>query len=97
MMSSTEFSGDFKRDAVAQIAERGYPCATINGNQHRAESFLRGRSGQQACYTSPAQFAVLMSDGTACVVHFHNYLDDSAEMDQAHFPHKMNQPFKAVN
>ena len=75
----------------------GYPCATINGNQHRVEPFLRGRSGQQACYTSPAQFAVLMSDGINCAVHFHNYLDDSAEMDPAHFPHKMNQPFEAID
>ena len=74
----------------------GIPCATINGNQHRVEAFLRGRTGQQACYTSPAQFAVLMSDGINCAVHFHNYLDDSPEMDPAHFPHKMNQPFEEL-
>lgn len=74
----------------------GIPCATINGNQHRVELYLRGRTGQQACYSSPAHFAVLMSDGTDCAVHFHNYTDDSPEMDPAHFPYKMNQRFEEV-
>lgn len=74
----------------------GIPCATINGNQHRVGLFLRGQTGQQACYSSPAQYAVLMSDGSNCAVHFHNYTDDSAEMDPAHFPHKMNQRFEEV-
>lgn len=75
----------------------GYPCATINGNQHRVEPFLRGSTGQQACYSAPAQFAVLLSDGVNCVVHFHNYIDASPEMDPAYFPHKMNQPFEQVD
>ncbi len=29
MMSSTKFSDDFKRDAVAQITERGYPVREV--------------------------------------------------------------------
>ena len=28
-MSSTKFSDDFKRDAVAQITERGYPVREV--------------------------------------------------------------------
>ena len=75
----------------------GYPCATINGNQHRVEPFLRGRSGQQACYSSPAQFAVILSDGINCVVHFHNYTDESTEMDPALFPHKWDQAFENLD
>tara|TARA_B100000949_G_scaffold216229_1_gene212962 strand:- start:178 stop:450 length:273 start_codon:yes stop_codon:yes gene_type:complete len=30
MMSSTKFSDDFKRDAVAQITERGYPVREVS-------------------------------------------------------------------
>jgi len=29
MMSSTKFSDDFKKDAVAQITERGYPVREV--------------------------------------------------------------------
>jgi len=75
----------------------GYPCATINGNQHRVEPFLRGRTGQQACYSSPAQFAVVLSDGVNCTVHFHNYTDESTEMDPALFPYKWNQAFEEMD
>jgi len=75
----------------------GYPCVTINGNQHRVEPYLRGRTGQQACYSSPAQFAVVLSDGENCTVHFHNYVDDSVEMDPALFPYKLNQPFEVMD
>ncbi len=32
-MSSTKFSGDFKRDGVAQITERGYPVKEVAGGQ----------------------------------------------------------------
>lgn len=74
----------------------GYPCATINGNQHRTEPFLRGRTGQQACYSAPAQFAVILSDGINCVLHFHNYIDESTEMDPGFFPNKMDQAFEEV-
>ncbi|GHB49427.1 3',5'-cyclic adenosine monophosphate phosphodiesterase CpdA [Pseudovibrio japonicus] len=75
----------------------GYPCATISGNQHRVEPFLRGRSGQQACYEDPAQYAVLLSDGTNCAVHFQNYIDQSTVMDQLLFPAKMNQEFEKLD
>jgi len=30
MMGKTNFSDDFKRDAVAQITERGYPVAEVS-------------------------------------------------------------------
>ena len=30
-MSSNRFSDDFKRDAVAQITERGYPVSEVSG------------------------------------------------------------------
>lgn len=75
----------------------GYPCATINGNQHRVEPFLRGRTGQQACFSSPAQFAVVVSDGENCVVHFHNYIEQSTEMDPSLFPYKLNQTFEEID
>lgn len=74
----------------------GYPCATINGNQHRVEPYLRGRTGQQACFSSPAQFAVVVSDGENCVVHFHNYVEASSEMDPSLFPYKLDQAFEEV-
>lgn len=74
----------------------GFPCATISGNQHRVEAFLRGRAGQQACYQSPAQYAVVMSDGTNCALHFESYVDDSTMMDAELFSHKMNQKFEDV-
>jgi len=72
----------------------GYPCATISGNQHRVEPFLRGRKGQQACFDSPAQYAVLMSDGINCAVHFENYVDQSTVMNPELFPKKMDQKFE---
>lgn len=75
----------------------GYPCATISGNQHRVEPFLRGRTGQQACFETPAQYAVIMSDGIDCAVHFQNYVDDSTIMDPVLFPYKMDQKFEILD
>ena len=74
----------------------GYPCATISGNQHRVEPFLRGRTGQQACFAAPAQYAVLLSDGINCAVHFQNYVDENTIMDPELFPHKVDQKFEEV-
>jgi Icc protein len=75
----------------------GYPCATISGNQHRVEPFLRGRTGQQTCFEAPAQYAVLMSDGINCAVHFQNYTDQSTIMNPELFPYKMDQGFEMVD
>ncbi|MBL4647152.1 MAG: metallophosphoesterase [Rhizobiales bacterium] len=75
----------------------GYPCATISGNQHRVEPFLRGRTGQQDCFEAPAQYAVIMSDGINCAVHFQNYVDQSVIMDPDLFPNKMNQKFEILD
>lgn len=75
----------------------GFPCATISGNQHRVEPFLRGRTGQQVCYEAPAQYAVILSDGINCAVHFHNYVDHSAVMDPGHFPCKLDQDFENMD
>jgi len=75
----------------------GYPCATISGNQHRVEPFLRGRTGQQVCFETPAQYAVIMSDGIDCAVHFQNYVDDSIIMDPVLFPNKMDQKFEILD
>jgi 3',5'-cyclic AMP phosphodiesterase CpdA len=75
----------------------GYPCATISGNQHRVEPFLRGRTGQQDCFEAPAQYAVLLSDGINCAVHFQNYVDQSTLMNPALFPYKMDQSFEDVD
>lgn len=75
----------------------GYPCATISGNQHRVEPFLRGRTGQQTCFATPAQYAVLISDGINCAVHFQNYVDQSTVMNPELFPYKMDQKFEVID
>lgn len=75
----------------------GYPCATIKGNQHCVETFLRGRTGQQACYSTPAQFGVIVSDGVNCALHFHDYINETTVMDPALFLHKMDQAFEEVD
>ena len=75
----------------------GYPCATISGNQHSVEPFLRGRTGQQDCYESPAQYAVIMSDGVNCAVHFQSYVSESTIMNPELFPYKMDQEFEIVD
>lgn len=75
----------------------GYPCATIAGNQHRVEPYLRGRTGQQACFEAPAQYAVVMSDGINCAVHFQNYVDQSVVMNPDLFPRKMNPKFEPID
>lgn len=75
----------------------GYPCATLSGNQHRVEPFLRGRTGQQDCFEAPAQYAVIMSDGINCAVHFQSYVDDSTIMDPKLFPNKMDQKFEILD
>lgn len=72
----------------------GYSCATIAGNQHSVEPFLRGRTGQQECYESSAHYGVIMSDGLNCAVHFQSYLSEATIMDPALFPYKMNQKFE---
>ena len=75
----------------------GYPCATISGNQHRVEPFLRGRTGLQATFEAPAQYGVIMSDGINCAVHFQSYVDQSVAMDPELFPRKMNQKFEILD
>jgi Icc protein len=75
----------------------GYPCATMSGNQHSVEPFLRGSTGQQDCYESPAQYAVIMSDGVNCAVHFHSYVNESTMMNLKLFPNKMNQKFETID
>lgn len=75
----------------------GYSCATISGNQHSVEPFLRGRTGQQTCFEAPAQYAVLMSDGINCAVHFQSYVNQSTIMNPELFPNKMNQRFEMVD
>ncbi|KAB7610348.1 hypothetical protein F9L33_13675 [Amylibacter sp. SFDW26] len=75
----------------------GYPCTTIAGNQHSVEPFLRGRTGQQECYEAPAQYAVIMSDGINCAVHFQSYVNESAPMDPNLFPYKMDQKFEVID
>lgn len=35
-MSTAKFSDDFKRDAVNQLVERGYPVAEVSGLRLRA-------------------------------------------------------------
>lgn len=75
----------------------GYSCATIAGNQHRVEPFLRGRTGQQTCFETPAQYGVLMSDRINCAVHFQDYEDQSTIMNPELFPFKMDQGFEMVD
>ncbi|MBL4806785.1 MAG: metallophosphoesterase [Rhodobacteraceae bacterium] len=75
----------------------GYPCATISGNQHSVEPFLRGRTGQQDCYAAPAQYAVIMSDGVNCAVHFQSYVNESALMNPDLFPGKADQKFEVID
>jgi 3',5'-cyclic AMP phosphodiesterase CpdA len=75
----------------------GYPCATIAGNQHSVEPFLRGRTGQQECYEAPAHYAVIMSDCINCAVHFQSYVSESTIMDPNLFPRKMNQKFETFD
>ena len=72
----------------------GYPCATISGNQHSVEPFLRGRTGQQECYVAPAHYAVILSDGVNCAVHFQSYVNESTIMDPELFPYKADQGFE---
>lgn len=72
----------------------GYPCATISGNQHSVEPFLRGRTGQQACYDDLAHYAVILSDGVNCALHFQSYVSASTPMRPELFPRKLNQTFE---
>lgn len=71
----------------------GFPFATISGNQHRVEPFLRGRTGQQTCYEGTAQFAVILIDPQGCTVHFQNYVDRNIPLPDAMFPWKKDQAF----
>lgn len=75
----------------------GYPCATISGNQHSVEPFLRGRTGQQDCYEAPAQYAVILSDGVNCAVHFQSYVNESTIMNPELFPNKLDQRFETFD
>lgn len=45
-MGEADFSDDFKRDAVAQIAERGYPVAEAS-NWQRVNSCSEGLSKRE--------------------------------------------------
>lgn len=72
----------------------GLPCATLAGNHHRVEPFLRGRTGRQRCYEGPAQYGVIVSDGSDCAVHFESYVGDAEAMDGALFPRKVDQAFE---
>lgn len=74
----------------------GIPCATISGNHHRVEPYLRGRTGRQECFENTGQFGVLVSNGRDCAVHFETYLGEGEPMDGALFPRKMDQAFESL-
>ncbi len=44
-MGKANFSEEFKRDAVAQITERGYWHTAVHGPTPLAEHFFRKRTG----------------------------------------------------
>ena len=50
-MSSTKFSDDFKRDAVAQITERGYPVRARQATAGREKSVVVTHPGKGSCFT----------------------------------------------
>ena len=74
----------------------GFPCATLAGNHHRVEPFLRGRAGRQQCYEGPAQYGVIVSNGSDCAVHFESYIGESEPMDGVLFPNKVDQSFEKM-
>ncbi len=53
-MGTTNFTDDFKRDAVRQITERGYPVAEVSG---------RLGVSKHSLYTWKKQFAKASSSG----------------------------------
>lgn len=71
----------------------GYPSATLGGNQHHVEVYLRGRTGHQHCYEGPAQYAVLVSDGVNCALHFENYVNRNIQLPDAMLPWKRRPEF----
>ena len=74
----------------------GLPCATLAGNHHRVEPFLRGRTGRQQCYEGPAHYGVVVSNGSDCAVHFEAYVGESDTMDPLLFPRKVDQAFEEI-
>jgi 3',5'-cyclic AMP phosphodiesterase CpdA len=74
----------------------GLPCATLAGNHHRVEPFLRGRTGRQQCYEGPAHYGVIVSNGSDCAVHFESYIGEIEPMDGALFPRKLDQAFERL-
>ncbi len=74
----------------------GLPCATLAGNHHRVEPFLRGRTGRQQCYEGPAHYGVIVSNGSDCAVHFESYVGDCAPMNGTLFPRKVDQAFEEL-
>ncbi|WP_282092755.1 metallophosphoesterase [Epibacterium ulvae] len=74
----------------------GIPCATIAGNHHSVEPFLRRRTGQQECYASSAEYGVVVSNGADCAVHFETYIGAQQAMDHALFPKKKDQTFEPM-
>lgn len=74
----------------------GLPCATLAGNHHRVEPFLRGRTGRQQCYEGPAQYGVIVSNGSDCAVHFESYVGETEPMDGSLFPKKVDQSFEEL-
>ncbi len=51
-MGKINFSDDFKRDAVAQITERGYPVAEVS--QRLGVSRIRSMRGNGSSQSPPA-------------------------------------------
>jgi len=74
----------------------GIPCATIAGNHHRVEPFLRGRTGRQQCFEGPAHYGVIVSNGSDCAVHFESYIGEPKPMDGLLFPKKVDQSFEEM-
>ncbi|MFC5583810.1 hypothetical protein ACFPOD_01705 [Nitratireductor kimnyeongensis] len=54
MMGKTKSSGDFKRDAVAQITERGY---AVHGRTSKGPAPLKGLFRLHGGYSNPLQRA----------------------------------------
>lgn len=54
---------------------KGVPFTTLAGGHYNVSVNLPGHASPQDRLEGPGQYAVVLADGDACVVHFENFLD----------------------
>ena len=59
---------------------KGLPFTTLSGGHYSVTPHFEGTPGEQKRLDAPADYAIVLSDETSTLVHFHSYIDAAGEL-----------------